>query len=178
MPCGSDSHLGSLHYGRTGTTTVREGTTSIMSDENHGGPPQMPAGWYDDPMSIGDARYWDGVGWTTSINTDGITSTAAIEPALVGIPPVQGSQFRAQRRAAPAPTPTPITMTQSSQRSPLGAVLAAVVVIVLVVAVVVLITRDDGGGDTPSTDVPRTDSPVTDPPLTEPPVTEPPVTGG
>lgn len=139
-----------------------------MSDDDNRRPPVMPAGWYDDPTSLGEARYWDGYGWTTSINTNGVTSTAAIEPALVGVPPVRGSEFRARRTpvAPVAPTPSPATPPPSPPRSPVGAIVAGVVGLAAIVAVVVLLTRDDGG-DTPPpvTDVPVT-APATDPPAT------------
>ncbi|MGA9279668.1 DUF2510 domain-containing protein [Ilumatobacter sp.] len=136
-----------------------------MSDETKNPIPVMPAGWYDDPTMLGEARYWDGFGWTTSINTNGVTATAAIDPSLVGTPPMRGTEFRAQRRAAPAPRAAPVTVTQSSQRSPLGAILAAVVVIILIVAVVMVLTRDNN--ETPDTpDVPATTpaAPATDAP--------------
>lgn len=150
-----------------------------MSDESNRRVPLMPAGWYDDPTSAGEARYWDGFGWSTSISTNGVTSTAAIEPALVGVPPVRGSEFRAHRRVtAPIPpTPPPVTMTRSAPRSPVGAMLAAVIALVVIVALVVLLTRD-GDGDTPP---PDTDVPATAPavPATEAPAAEAdPVTTG
>lgn len=136
-----------------------------MSDETNGRVPAMAAGWYDDPTSIGDARYWDGFGWTTSVSTQGVTSTAAIEPALVGIPPVRGSEFHAHRVAAPAPAP--VTVNQAPSRSPIGGIIAAILGLAAIVALVIVLTRDDGGDtpppntDTPAT-VPATDAPAAD----------------
>lgn len=145
-----------------------------MSDHSNDRTPVMPAGWYDDPTSIGDARYWDGFGWTTSISANGVTATAAIEPALVGVPPVHGSEFRAQRPSpAPAPTPPPVTVNQSPSRSPMGGIVAAILGIAAVVALIVVLTRDDGGDNPP----PNTDTPITTP-ATEAPATEPPATAG
>lgn len=32
---------------------------------------KTPAGWYEDPISPGQRRYWDGAGWTEHVAADG-----------------------------------------------------------------------------------------------------------
>lgn len=63
-------------------------------------PPPMPAGWYDDPFTDDQQRYWDGQSWTKetrpqefmdfpmSGSMGGTTLTAAIAPPIAEQQPV------------------------------------------------------------------------------------------
>jgi hypothetical protein len=110
-----------------------------------------PAGWYQDPTGQGDARYWNGVAWTQSVDRSGTTINIAIDPTQAQQPPVPGTQVQ-----TPAPAPAPQTVVQqSSSRSPVGAIIGAVVVILLIVVIFVIDSNNDSSDDspTPGTDV-------------------------
>jgi hypothetical protein len=111
-----------------------------------------PAGWYQDPTGQGDARYWNGVAWTQSVDRSGTTINIAIDPTQAQQPPVPGTQVQ-----TPAPAPAPQTVVQqSSSRSPVGAIIGAVVVILLIVVIFVIVSNNNDSSDdspTPGTDV-------------------------
>jgi hypothetical protein len=79
-------------------------------------PPAWPAGWYADPWTAGQYRYWNGVAWTSDIHRSG--------PAT----PPMGSQVTAGSPATMLPT-------YPQARNPAGprvaAVVAGLVVLVL-----------------------------------------------
>ena len=51
----------------------------------------FPPGWYQDPTAQGDARYWNGSGWTESVNRGGSTVNVPIDPSQAQVPPVAGT---------------------------------------------------------------------------------------
>ena len=60
--------------------------------------PQMaPAGWYADPASRHENRYWDGTGWTAAVADRGVTATDPLESP----PPLPAEAARATAPAAP-----------------------------------------------------------------------------
>jgi len=60
--------------------------------------PQMaPAGWYADPASRHENRYWDGTGWTAAVADRGVTATDPLESP----PPLPADATRATAPAAP-----------------------------------------------------------------------------
>jgi uncharacterized protein len=44
------------------------------------------AGWYDDPAGLGQFRFWDGVGWTANVATDGRVAERPLPPDRAAIP--------------------------------------------------------------------------------------------
>lgn len=136
-----------------------------MTDPNT---PAMPAGWYQDPTGVGDARYWDGSNWTESISTRGITMTGPIEPDRASVPPVPGTEFTAAAPTpapAPAYVPPPAAPAPAPQRSSAGLIGIIVVIGIALIAIIVVIASsgdDDGEDEPPAT----TEAP---PPETEPP---------
>lgn len=119
-----------------------------------------PAGWYQDPTGQGDARYWNGVAWTQSVDRSGTTADIAIDPALAQQPPTPGTQVQAPTPAAPAPQ----TVVQQSSGSPLGTIVGVVVVILLVIVVLAFI----GNSNADDTPVPGSDNPPAEAPAEEP----------
>jgi hypothetical protein len=103
-----------------------------------------PAGWYQDPTGQGDARYWNGVAWTQSVDRSGVTANAPIDPTLAQQPPVPGTQVQ---------TPAPATQTvveQGSKSSPMGAIIGAIVVVLLIVVIFAIVSNSsDSSDDTP-----------------------------
>jgi Fibronectin type III domain/Protein of unknown function (DUF2510) len=64
--------------------------------------PQMaPAGWYADPASRHENRYWDGTGWTAAVADRGVTATDPLDP-----PPLPAEATPATVPAAPATATT------------------------------------------------------------------------
>ncbi|MDX2379009.1 MAG: DUF2510 domain-containing protein [Acidimicrobiia bacterium] len=117
----------------------------------------FPSGWYRDPTGQGDARYWNGVAWTDSVNRGGVTVSVPIAADQSQLPPTPGSEVQV---AAPAAAPQ-----TTSSRSPL-AVIFGILAVVLLVVVIVLLVNDDESDDPaiPATGVPTV--PATDPPST------------
>jgi hypothetical protein len=37
-----------------------------------------PAGWYEDPVLVGELRYWDGSEWTEHVSTDSVVSVSPL----------------------------------------------------------------------------------------------------
>lgn len=101
-----------------------------------------PAGWYPDPTTRHELRYWDGYVWLDDVSDHGTTA----KDALGGTPMPAPSEAAAKAQAAPSPAPT-------SNRRPLYIAIAAVAaVIVIVVAVVLIRGGDDGKSTTALTD--------------------------
>ena len=120
-----------------------------------------PAGWYQDPTGQGNARYWNGVSWTESVDRGGVTVSVAIDPSQAQVPPIAGTEV-----AIPAPTPAPQAVP--ARRSPVGAILAVVFIVVAIALIVVLVNNNDDSSDDgpPVTNVvPVTEAPA--PPATD-----------
>ena len=97
-----------------------------------------PAGWYPDPTTRHELRYWDGYAWLDDVSDHGTTA----RDALGGQPMPAPSEAAAKAQTSPAPAP-------ASNRTPLYIAVAAVAaVLVIVVAVVLLRGGDDGKGTT------------------------------
>ena len=126
--------------------------------------PAMPAGWYDDPTGVGDARYWDGFAWTQAVSTRGITVNAPIEEDRAGVPPVPGSEFRAAVPVPPTPTyvppaAAPAPAPQRSSSGLVGVIVALAVALVVVVVVLAVANGDDGDPEPPApTEAPSADT--------------------
>ena len=123
--------------------------------------PPMLAGWYHDPSGVGDARYWNGSAWTTSISTDGVTLNVPIDADKARVPPVPGTEFTAPPPGQPTPAQTP---PPSSGKSSGGMVTAIVVLAVAIIAAVTLAIvfggSDSDNGPTPTDGPAQTDAPV------------------
>jgi hypothetical protein len=113
----------------------------------------FPAGWYQDPTGQGDARYWNGASWTEAVDQSGVRVNVSIDPAQAQLPPLPGTEVQ---------LPIPMSGTQTSRRSPIGAIVAVLVVVLLVVVIFVIVSNNDSSDDspTPATDVaPATEAP-------------------
>lgn len=92
-----------------------------------------PAGWYPDPTTRHELRYWDGYAWLDDVSDHG---TSGRDP-LGGTPMPAPSDAASKTAAAPA-------APAASSKKPRYFVLAGVAVVMVIVLAVVL-TR--GGGD-------------------------------
>jgi hypothetical protein len=118
----------------------------------------FPSGWYRDPTGQGEARYWNGVAWTDSVNRGGVTVSVPIAADQSQLPPTPGSEVQA---APPAAAATQTT----SRRSPLAVIFGILAVVLLVVVIVLLVTDDESDDPViPATGVPT--APATNPPST------------
>jgi hypothetical protein len=116
--------------------------------------PQMaPAGWYADPASRHENRYWDGTGWTAAVADRGVTATdplgapplpaEAASPAAVPAAPAPDTSA-ASTPAAATPTtdepaaaaPTVATAARARRGRPRRAVLVAVIAAVAVLGLI------------------------------------------
>src|SRR5512132_2527684 len=84
---------------------------------------QAAAGWYPDPNSPGQRRYWDGTKWTE--HTDGQAQPAQPRPAQHAQPvqpqPVQHAQpAQPVRPAVPARPQAPVPVTPQAPGFPPG----------------------------------------------------------
>jgi Protein of unknown function (DUF2510) len=107
-------------------------------------PPIARAGWYADPASRHENRYWDGTGWTAAVADRGVTATDPLEspPPLPQFPAgvsaatalagVSAATARAGVPAATAPA-APATARRGRPRRAVVAVIAAVAVLGLIV---------------------------------------------
>ncbi len=122
-----------------------------------------PAGWYRDPTSPSDGRYWDGTMWTNSVSRAGQTITIPIDTERAALPPVPGSEMPP---AVPPVTPSPapavtVTSTGSSGPSIAGIIMAVIAAVLVIVLILVLANNNDSNDDQPpaNTDVPATEAP-------------------
>jgi Protein of unknown function (DUF2510) len=136
-----------------------------MSDTT---PPLPPAAWYRDPLGHGDARYWNGVAWTDSVSRGGVTFTAPVPPEQMRVPPVPGSEYRAQPSApAPAAAPQSPPPKSSSGTSILVAIALVAAAALIAILVINMVTGDDDDDDDPGSTTVAT-TPVTDAPAPDP----------
>lgn len=136
---------------------------------------QHPApGWYRDPTSPTDGRYWDGTRWTDAVSRAGQTITIPMDAQWAEVPPVPGSELRPPAPVATpppfvAPVPTPAaTPGATNSKSSSTAVILSVLAVALVVVVLIVVLASNGDSDDdpapPATDAP----PATEaPPSTE-----------
>jgi len=130
-----------------------------------------PAGWYSDPWTAGQYRYWTGSTWTGETNRWGPTHAAVGADPWPPAPVTTGYGLPAAEPPAPAPA------TRSTRRGPVVAVVIALVLLVAASATVGYVidshsrskgsadntlpttpgTTTPGGGTTPATGVPSTD---------------------
>jgi hypothetical protein len=135
-------------------------------------PAHWPAGWYADPWTAGQYRYWTGTTWTGETNRWGPTHAAVGADPWPPAPITTGYGLPTGEPQAAAPAP------RSTRR---GSVVAAVIALVLLVAASATVgyvidshsrskssaanitqpttpgTTTPGGGTTPSTAAPSTD---------------------
>lgn len=104
------------------------------------------SGWYRDPTGQADGRYWDGASWSDQADRGGVTVSSPIDPTRAGTPPVAGSEYVAQRAAAPQ-----TVSVQPAKSSVMGPVFGAIAVVVAIVALVVALTNDSEGDESPTT---------------------------
>jgi hypothetical protein len=89
-----------------------------------------PAGWYPDPTTRHELRYWDGYAWLDNVSDSG---AAATDP-LGGKPMPPPSEAAAKAQQGPPPT--------AKSKTPLY-IGSAVVAVVVVVVAAFLVTRSD-----------------------------------
>ena len=119
---------------------------------------QPSKGWYTDPTSEYQYRYWNGTQWTNQVSSSGTTlnDPNAMDPSAAATPPAPGSEAASPPQADVAPT---VQVTQKS--GGFGTLIAAIVAIVaVVVLVVVLVNLSGDDSPTSDTEVPAT-APVT-----------------
>ena len=119
---------------------------------------QPSKGWYTDPTSQYQYRYWNGTQWTNQVSSSGTTlnDPNAMDPSAASTPPAPGSEAASPPQADVAPT---VQVTQKS--GGFGTVIAAIVAIVaVVVLIVVLVNLSGDDSPTSDTEVPAT-APVT-----------------
>ncbi len=120
-------------------------------------------GWYQDPTSPSDGRYWDGTTWTDSVSRAGQTITIPIDAERAALPPVPGSELQPP---APVSTPPPAqAVTVNSKSSPAGIIFGVLAAVLVVVLILVLANNNDSSEtETPTTEAP---APTEAPPATE-----------
>lgn len=119
----------------------------------------FPSGWYRDPTGQGEARYWNGVAWTDSVNRGGVTVSVPIGADQAQLPPAPGSEVQV---VAPAAAAT--SSAAAPSRSPLAVIFGILAVVLLVVVIVLLVTDDDT--DDPNPPVTLVTTPATEAPTT------------
>ena len=119
----------------------------------------QPAGWYRDPTSTYEYRYWDGGGWTERVSTGGTSGTDPnpLDPTVAITPPAPGTAAPKQPAAPPSVQVTQSGGGGSSFGTIIGVVFAVVAVVVLIVVLVALAGDDDSSSDT---EVPAIETPV------------------
>ena len=101
-----------------------------------------PAGWYPDPTTRHELRYWDGYAWLDNVSDSG----AAASDPLGGKPMPPPSEAAAKAQQGPPPA------TKSKTPLYIGGAVAAVVVIALVLLVVTRSSDDKKANVTALTD--------------------------
>lgn len=96
-------------------------------------PMSDPAGWYPDPTTRHELRYWDGYAWLDNVSDAG---TSSGDP-LGGKPMPPPSEAAAKGQQGPAPA--------AKSKTPLYAG-GAVIAVVVIAAAVFLLTRSDDKG--------------------------------
>ncbi len=129
---------------------------------------QEPAGWYTDPTGNYSYRYWDGLRWSSQVNSGGNTGTDPnpLDPQVASTPPAPGTA--APEPAAPPTQPT-VQVTQSGGGTSSGAMVGLIVAAIAIV-VLVIVLLSGSGEDAPDSSTPP-DAPATTeaPPATEAP---------
>ncbi len=115
---------------------------------------QQPAGWYTDPTSKYNYRYWSGTQWSNQVSTGGSTGTDPdpMDPSAVAAPPAPGT-------AAPTPPQQqPTTTVQVTQKkgSAFGTIIGVVLAIIAIVVLIVILMNISGDDTTDSTVAPAT----------------------
>ena len=111
--------------------------------------PQIaPAGWYADPASRHENRYWDGTRWTAAVADRGVTATDPLDPpplpaevaSAATAPAASATQASATATpGAAAPTTTTPATARSGRprRAVLMAVIAAAAVLGLIIGLLI-----------------------------------------
>ena len=111
--------------------------------------PQIaPAGWYADPASRHENRYWDGTRWTAAVADRGVTSTYPLDPpplpAEVASAATAPAASATQASATATPAAAARTMTTPAtarsgrpRRAVLMAVIAAAAVLGLIIGLLI-----------------------------------------
>ena len=109
---------------------------------------QPPKGWYTDPTSEYQYRYWNGTQWTNQVSSSGTTlnDPNAMDPSAAATPPAPGSEAASPPQADVAPT---VQVTQKS--GGFGTVIGVIVAIVAIVILIVVLMNQDGD-DSPTSD--------------------------
>lgn len=55
-----------------------------------------PAGWYDDPLGVGELRYHDGTHWTEHVVVDGVQTTSAVAGGPASFRMSRAAQWRSE----------------------------------------------------------------------------------
>jgi hypothetical protein len=92
-----------------------------------------PAGWYPDPTTRHELRYWDGYAWLDNVSDTGV---AAADP-LGGKPMPAPSEAAAKAQQGPAPAP--------ASKTPLYLVGGVVLVVVIALAAFLVTRKSDVG---------------------------------
>jgi hypothetical protein len=106
-------------------------------------PPMAPAGWYADPASRHENRYWDGTGWTAAVADRGATAADPLEspPLPAEVSPVTATATPATAAPAMAVSATvaPATAATATPKRgrPRRAVLVAVIAVVAMLGLIV-----------------------------------------
>ncbi len=130
------------------------------------------AGWYQDPISPADGRYWDGTRWTDSVSRAGQTIVVPIDEQRAALPPIPGSELRpAAPPATPPPVPSVTVNSSGSSGLSAGGIVVSIVALVVAVVVVVVIVATANGNDSNDEQPPATPAP-TEAPAEAPPSSE------
>jgi hypothetical protein len=95
-----------------------------------------PAGWYSDPTTRHELRYWDGYAWLDNVSDSGATAT---DP-LGGKPMPPPSEAASKAQQGPSPT-------ASKSKTPIY-IGAGVAVVVILIAALLLTRKSDNGNAT------------------------------
>jgi hypothetical protein len=95
-----------------------------------------PAGWYADPTSKHELRYWDGYAWADNVSDRGVAATDPL--GGTPLPPPSEAQAKAQQGPAPG-------SSAPKSKTPLIIGAVAAVVVIAVVAFLLLRGGDDDG---------------------------------
>lgn len=112
---------------------------------------QQPNGWYTDPTSRYQYRYWNGTQWTTEVSSGGsaLTDPNGMDPDAINTPPAPGT-------AAPTPPPSatqPSVQVTQKSGSAIGTIIGIALGVIAVI-VLILVLVNQSGND--STEVPGT----------------------